>query len=187
MVRGSPGRDFWLQEDDYYSDVVQEENIIPRFYKVPIDQGRVNPEAYTPHLFSLGPYHSVALALHPPPALYDGDRFKEMAAEALLEIDGLQNLINKLEEHEPEFRTQYVQMSDARLDLRPRVLPRLLALDAVTIIASTLPQRIKTCLIYPIARIVLSDAILLENQIPIIVLRCALESLKPITRKPTLA
>lgn len=166
----------------------------PRLFKVPVDQRRANPAAYTPFLFSFGPYHALLLegrennyspvTAHP---LLDGAHLKEMTASGLLSPnaeDQLRLLVQKIEQHEAQIRAQYVQWLDTA-SFNFRHLARVLALDSITIVAATMSQKLQqqyTPLIYPVARLVLSDAMLLENQVPIIVLECALESLVQKTR-----
>ncbi|KAI5066345.1 hypothetical protein GOP47_0018969 [Adiantum capillus-veneris] len=68
-------------------------------------------------------------------------------------------------------------MSQAQLDLfDPTCFADLFALDSIAIVAATMPYG-TTRLIYPITRLILSDAILLENQVPLFVLNYALDSI----------
>ncbi|KAI5082529.1 hypothetical protein GOP47_0002272, partial [Adiantum capillus-veneris] len=154
----------------------------PRLYKVPLDQRRANPHAYSPFLFSFGPYHAYPpdcpLLAH---ALLDGAHLKRMTASALILSDTqLSTLFHSIQQLEPQIRAQYVQWLDGGTsDFGP--LARILALDAITIVAATFShhqlQRHQSPLIYPLARLVLSDAMLLENQVPVILLESALKTI----------
>ncbi|MCO5605328.1 hypothetical protein L7F22_059510 [Adiantum nelumboides] len=153
----------------------------PRFYKVPVDQRGANPDAYSPFLFSFGPYHSLQYA-HPPLHALDGAHLKRLTASGLLSPHSeaqLSSLILSIHNLQPQIRAQYVQWLDAgSSDFRP--LARILALDAITIVAAAFShelQRLHTPLIYPVARLVLSDAMLLENQVPVVLLEYALGSI----------
>ncbi|MCO5605330.1 hypothetical protein L7F22_059512 [Adiantum nelumboides] len=116
----------------------------------------------------------------PPPPLHalDGAHLKRLTASGLLSPHSeaqLSSLILSIHNLQPQIRVQYVQWLDAgSSDFRP------LALDAITIVAAAFShelQRLHTPLIYPVARLVLSDAMLLENQVPVVVLEYALGSI----------
>ncbi|KAI5083753.1 hypothetical protein GOP47_0003496 [Adiantum capillus-veneris] len=173
-------------------------NAYPRLYKVPVDQRKANPQAYTPFLFSFGPYHAylddlednhAACTSHlqpPVDPLLDGVHLKRMTAAALLPLPQLANLISMIEKYEPQIRSQYVQWFN-REGLDFSRLAAVLAIDAITIIAATMSQRLQwsTPLIHPLARLVLGDAILLENQIPMVVVECAIDTVRGASRPAT--
>ncbi|MCO5566794.1 hypothetical protein L7F22_020474 [Adiantum nelumboides] len=158
--------------------------------KVPPNQRKANSDAYTPFLFSLGPYHEdyidpiekAALPQLVNSALADGAYLKQMTAKGLLSDKQLQDLESLINKKKTDILAQYVHRLNVHT-YKDNRLARLLALDAITMVAAVIfmeelqSQHNLTSLNYPVARLVLDDAMLLENQIPVFLLDLAFQSI----------
>ncbi|KAA8535241.1 hypothetical protein F0562_030244 [Nyssa sinensis] len=131
-------------------DVVIDINEVgPSVFEVPKSMSALKPEAYTPQLIGLGPYH------HFRPELYQMQRSKLAAAKGVLKLDQILNfedlMIHGLKEFEPTIRMCY----NKYLDLDPNTLAWILAIDG---------DKLKNDAI-------ISDIMMVENQIPVFLLK----------------
>ncbi|KAA8535225.1 hypothetical protein F0562_030228 [Nyssa sinensis] len=107
-------------------DVVIDINEVgPSVFEVPKSMSALKPEAYTPQLIGLGPYHHFRLEL------YQMQRSKLAAAKGVLKPDQILNfeelMIHGLKEFEPTIRMCY----NKYLDLDPNTLAWILAIDGL--------------------------------------------------------
>nr|GMD75358.1 putative UPF0481 protein At3g02645 [Ipomoea batatas] len=123
--------------------------------KLLIDQ---NPEAYTPQLIGLGPYH------HLKPELYHMERYKLAAIKQILDPSQILNfqhtVVDQLRQKDPMIRACYSRF----MDLQEGTLAWIIAIDGLFLIH---------VLHTPSSgdNILTRDIILLENQIPVVLLK----------------
>ncbi|KAJ4959534.1 hypothetical protein NE237_026645 [Protea cynaroides] len=143
------------------------------------------PACYIPQQVAIGPYHYWR------PELYDMERYKTVAAKKTQkQLQGLkfQNLVEKLMKHEPRIRDCFHKI----LDFNGETLAWMLAVDAcflleflqvyaikegkiLTKILSTMSHLVDHSGRKSSHNAILRDLILLENQIPLFILRKILE------------
>nr|GMD81518.1 putative UPF0481 protein At3g02645 [Ipomoea batatas] len=133
--------------------------------KLLIDQ---NPEAYTPQLIGLGPYH------HLKPELYHMERYKLAAIKQILDPSQILNfqhtVVDKLRQKDPMIRACYSRF----MDLQEGTLAWIIAIDSLFLIhvLQTLSSSYDVrdgCLSGD--NILTRDIILLENQIPVALIK----------------
>ncbi|XP_031098268.1 putative UPF0481 protein At3g02645 [Ipomoea triloba] len=133
--------------------------------KLLIDQ---NPEAYTPQLIGLGPYH------HLKPELYHMERYKLAALKQILDPSQILNfqhcVVDKLRQKDPMIRACYSRF----MDLQEGTLAWIIAIDSLFLIhvLQTLSSSYDVrggCLSGD--NILTRDIILLENQIPVALIK----------------
>nr|XP_027083814.1 putative UPF0481 protein At3g02645 [Coffea arabica] len=133
------------------------------------------PEAYTPHLIAMGPYH------HLHPELYHMERHKLAAIKEISTPDQLSNfqhvVINRLKEMDPSIRACYNKFMDYDQD----TLAWIVAIDGcffLHILHSYLVQDENTDRRLLDNTIVTRDIVMLENQIPFVLLKKIRKSLQ---------
>ncbi|KAA8535249.1 hypothetical protein F0562_030252 [Nyssa sinensis] len=136
-------------------------------FEVPKSIRAFKPEAYTPQLLALGPYH------HFLPELYQTQLAKLSAAKEVLRLYQLLNfeqLINDLKELELPIRVCY----NKYLDLDPNTLAWILAIDGLFLLHFfSIDMHNEDHFAGGKLKInaIIADIMMLENQIPIILLR----------------
>ncbi|KAL3532252.1 hypothetical protein ACH5RR_005773 [Cinchona calisaya] len=147
----------------FEKDLIIEIDKPPCVFKVPKSISDAKPEAYSPMLVGLGPYHRWR------PHLYNMERQKLAVANQLLNKDQLQNLwplvIDRVRELEPIIRSFY----DTHLEHESETISWMLSLDSLYFInfLKTYPQLTNGGQNVELVR----DLFLLENQIPAFLLK----------------
>ncbi|CAH1449145.1 unnamed protein product [Lactuca virosa] len=146
------------------------ENETPLDLKIPIAVCHVpnsisvtNPEAYAPQVIALGPYHYLR------PKLYHMERYKIEMVKSYWRPDQIGFVVNKLKEMGPKIRGCYHKY----LDLEDDTLALMLAIDGMFLIY-LLSKRLNS---FDDNGSVFSDVMMLENQIPMIVLEEIVKSI----------
>nr|GMD76975.1 putative UPF0481 protein At3g02645 [Ipomoea batatas] len=129
-----------------------------------------NPQAYTPQLVGMGPYH------HLMPELYHMERYKLAAIKQILDPSQILNfqhiVVDKLKQMDPMIRACYSRL----MDLQEGTLAWIIAIDGLFLIhvlhtlSSSYDSRGDN--------ILTRDIILLENQIPVVLLKEILKLLE---------
>ncbi|KAI3496008.1 hypothetical protein L1887_38358 [Cichorium endivia] len=140
------------------------ENETPSDQKIPVAVCHVpnsisviNPEAYVPQVISLGPYHYLR------PEVYQMERYKIEMIKSYWRPDQINLVVNKLNEIGPNIRASYHKY----LDLEDDTLALMLAIDGLFLIY-LLSKPLNN---FADNASVFSDVMMLENQIPMIVLK----------------
>ncbi|KAJ4813773.1 hypothetical protein LUZ62_026339 [Rhynchospora pubera] len=165
----------WLDRlrHDFTKDVEDGLSIAVAVFDVPKLLRAIKPEAYAPHLFALGPYH-----VHRP-ELRDMERYKVAAAkrvERAFKNIKFDDLIKEFVKLETEIRAPYHRY----LDMSEETLAWIMAIDTCFLLEflQNYHNEEGTGIIPPstnwISGIV-KDMMMLENQIPIFLLRKTLE------------
>ncbi|XP_019163294.1 PREDICTED: putative UPF0481 protein At3g02645 [Ipomoea nil] len=126
-----------------------------------------NPQAYTPQLVGMGPYH------HLMPELYHMERYKLAAIKQILDPSQILNfqhiVVDKLKQMDPLIRACY----GGFMDLQEGTLAWIIAIDGLFLI-----HVLHTLSSYDVRggclsgdNILTRDIILLENQIPVVLLK----------------
>ncbi|KHN41210.1 putative UPF0481 protein At3g02645 [Glycine soja] len=137
-------------------------------YKVPFNIRRHNEEAYTPEVFSIGPFH------HRHPRLQDMQKHKLFYSKAFLQRTQTtsDSFIGKIEEMEPEFRRSYSHT----LEFSKEQLVKIIFVDCAFILelfcrVGSGEWKEDMHLSKPLTmRSMRYDLLLLENQVPFFVL-----------------
>ncbi|KAJ7970109.1 Plant protein of unknown function (DUF247) [Quillaja saponaria] len=145
-------------------------------FHVPKSLSSAKPEAYVPQLIALGPYH------HFRPELYPMERFKITAAKRILNLFKniqLSQLIFELEKLGPYIRACYHKY----LDLKDDTLACIMAIDSLFFLdllhgyakiennGEQMSHLVHTRGVKLTKDAILRDVLMLENQIPFVVLR----------------
>nr|KAJ0198193.1 hypothetical protein LSAT_V11C700360970 [Lactuca sativa] len=146
------------------------ENETPLDQKIPIAVCHVpnsitvtNPVAYAPQVIALGPYHYLR------PELYHMERYKIEMVKSYWRSDQIGFVVNKLKKMGPKIRACYHKY----LDLEDDTLALMLAIDGMFLIY-LLSKRLNS---FADNGSVFSDVMMLENQIPMIVLEEIVKSI----------
>ncbi|XWS20500.1 hypothetical protein CRYUN_Cryun31cG0106200 [Craigia yunnanensis] len=154
-------------------------------FNVPKTLMSTDPESYTPQLVALGPYHYWR------PELYEMERYKLAAAkrtQKLLQCLKFHTLVDQLVKFEPRIRASYHKY----LDFNGETLAWMMAIDASFLLEflqiyalkegkslSRVSSRMSHLVDYAGRKSahnsILRDIVMLENQIPLFVLRKVLE------------
>ncbi|KAL3532250.1 hypothetical protein ACH5RR_005771 [Cinchona calisaya] len=152
----------------FEKDLIIEIDKPPCVFKVPKSISDAKPEAYSPMLVGLGPYHRWR------PHLYNMERQKLASANQLLDKDQLQNLrplvIDPVSELEPIIRSCY----DTHLEHESESISWMLSLDSLYLInfLKSYPQLTNGGQNVDLeTRKLVQDLFLLENQIPAFLLK----------------
>ncbi|KAL3532256.1 hypothetical protein ACH5RR_005779 [Cinchona calisaya] len=152
----------------FEKDLIIEIDKPPCVFKVPKSISDAKPEAYSPMLVGLGPYHRWR------PHLYNMERQKLASANQLLNKDELQNLrpllIDPVRELEPIIRSCY----DTHLEHESETISWMLSLDSLYFInfLKTYPRLTNGGQNVDLEiRKLVQDLFLLENQIPAFLLK----------------
>ncbi|KAK6263735.1 hypothetical protein SCA6_019169 [Theobroma cacao] len=154
-------------------------------FNVPKTLMSSNPESYIPQLVALGPYHYWR------PELYEMERYKLAAAKRTqkqLQSPNFHTLVDQLAKHEPRIRACY----HSYLDFNGETLAWMMAIDASFLLEflqiyalkegktlSRVSSRMSHLVDYTGRKsahnAILRDIVMLENQIPLFILRKVLE------------
>ncbi|XP_027182328.1 putative UPF0481 protein At3g02645 [Coffea eugenioides] len=144
-------------------------------FEVPKTLSLQKPEAYTPQLIAMGPYH------HLRPELYQMERYKLAAIKEISTPEQISNfqriVINRLKEIDPSIRACYNKFMDYDQD----TLAWIVAIDGcffLHILHSYLVQDETTDRRLLDNTIVTTDIMMLENQIPFVLLKEVRKSLQ---------
>ncbi|XP_065866515.1 putative UPF0481 protein At3g02645 [Euphorbia lathyris] len=169
-------------EDDLEYDT----EIPVSIFNVPKILMTTDPDSYTPQQVSLGPYHYWR------PELYEMERYKLSAARRIqkqLRLDfKFQHIVDQITKHDPRIRGSYHKF----LDMSHETLAWMMALDAsfllhflqiyavkegmsLTRVSSRMSHLVDYAGKKSIHNAILRDMMMLENQIPLFVLRTVLE------------
>ncbi|XVF43384.1 hypothetical protein PTKIN_Ptkin02bG0036200 [Pterospermum kingtungense] len=157
------------------------ENEMPiTIFRVPNSLVAIKPEAYSPQVIALGPYH------HLQPELHELDRYKVAAAKKTnkhFQLAGLQQLVEEIENKQvPSIRACY----RGHLALQKKTLALIMVVDSLFLLGllKTLEENGQNCHSKSLAPsflvdcsgkklprdAILKDVLMLENQIPFFVL-----------------
>ncbi|KAI3709374.1 hypothetical protein L2E82_39135 [Cichorium intybus] len=139
------------------NEIPSDENIPIAVCHVPNSISVINPEAYAPQVISLGPYHYLR------PELYHMERYKIEMVKSYWRPDQINLVVNKLNEIGPNIRACYHK----HLDLDDDTLALMLAIDGLFLIY-LLSKPLNN---FTDNASVFSDVMMLENQIPMFVLK----------------
>ncbi|XP_058111594.1 putative UPF0481 protein At3g02645 [Magnolia sinica] len=176
--------------EEYQED---ETNIPVCIFNVPKTLIATNPDAYIPQQIALGPYHRSR------PELYEMERYKVSAAKRTqkhLKSLKFQSIIDRFMKLEPRIRSCYHRY----LDFSGEALAWMMALDASFLleflkiftakdsnVLETISSRMSHLVDYTGRRsahnTILRDIMMLENQIPLFLLRKMLDSQRPSTQE----
>lgn len=137
-------------------------------FNVPKSLTCSHPESYTPHLVAIGPYH------HWRPELFEMERSKLVAAKrAQRELQCLkfQTLVEQLIKLEPKIRACYHKF----LDFSGETLAWMMAIDALFLLHFLQIYAVREGKALSRHNVILRDIVMLENQMPVFVLRKMLE------------
>ncbi|KAI3443926.1 hypothetical protein Pfo_000591 [Paulownia fortunei] len=139
----------------------------PCVFRVPKSLTQTKPEAYAPQQVGLGPYH------HLRPELYTMQRKKVAAVMKFLNAEQLPNfqqVVEALMQWEPYVRGSY----DQYLDLQPKTLAWIVAIDAIYLLQLLKNYPGKSgegAAVNTLMKNLAGDILMLENQIPFILLQ----------------
>ncbi|KAM7473004.1 hypothetical protein LguiA_011187 [Lonicera macranthoides] len=161
----------WIHQinKNFVKEVMIDINNVPVcVFNVPKSLTDVRPDAYLPQVIGLGPYH------HMRPELYHMERYKISTIRSLLNSDQILNfhdlLIEKLKEIAPTIRACYHKY----LDLDDKTLAWIMAIDGLFLLHLLHNYSHSTytyCRRLTQGSILYRDVIVLENQIPVILLK----------------
>ncbi|KAL6326374.1 hypothetical protein AAG906_007879 [Vitis piasezkii] len=151
---------------------LEEDSEVPvNIYNVPKTLMATKPDCYVPQEVALGPYH------HWRPELYEMERYKLAAAKRTqkhLQRVKFESLVDQLTKHEPRIRACYHKF----LEFNGDTLAWMMAIDASFLLEFLQVYAIKA-VDYAGTKsahnAILRDMVMLENQIPLFVLRKVLE------------
>jgi hypothetical protein len=158
-----------------------------RIYKVPYQLRTLNPEAYTPHVISIGPYHhnnDNCRSMEKHKVRYF-ENFMDLVKRTGLEMENLVSTIRKMEN---EIRSCYVET----VQLKSDDFVKMIMLDASFILELFLrdsedgftdddPMKVEAWLLEVVRR----ELLLLENQLPFFVIEKLYHLALPSLPNPT--
>ncbi|OMO97354.1 hypothetical protein COLO4_14662 [Corchorus olitorius] len=167
----------WVEETTaIMKNTKQAKEVLVSVFEIPKALRSVNPEAYTPQLLAFGPYH------HFKPKLYQMQRFKVAASTKAQsewlgdEDETFDQLVAKIKQIQLSIRTCY----QTHLDIQKDTLALLMAIDGLAFL-----KLVHSSLSYyknprknpfdfygqsPDLDMILRDILMLENQIPMVLL-----------------
>ncbi|KAM7508290.1 hypothetical protein LguiA_018743 [Lonicera macranthoides] len=146
-------------------------------FNVPKATSFAKPEAYTPQLIALGPYH------HMQPELYHMERYKVEAVRNFLNSRGIlgsqTQLVDRMKELGPIIRACYHKY----LDLDEEILAWIISIDGLFLLHLLGNFYNASCseskeLTHDMNTMLYSDVMMLENQVPIVLLKEIQKSLQ---------